>query len=93
MAVRYRKDECQQRTLTTIELIVDERPLINASFNQQGFLAQRNGEAVAVQIDFDELKLRVAAKGGGRTVESMWSIMGDALRRCDKTWFGFKNCY
>jgi len=46
----------------------------------------------AVQIDFDELKLRVTVKGGGRTVESMWSIMGDALRRCGKTWFGFKNC-
>jgi len=72
VAVRYRKDERQQRTLTTIELIVDERPLINASFNQQGFLAQRNGEAVAVQIDFDELKLRVAVKAAG----ARWSQCG-----------------
>jgi len=43
------------------------------------------------KLIFDELKLRVAVKGGGRTMESMWSIMGDALRRCGKTWFGFNN--
>lgn len=84
VAVRYRKDERQQRTLTTVEIIVDERPLINAYFNQQGYLAQRSREAVAIQIDFDELKLRAAVKAiGARWSQNgrLWVMRyGDAVK-------------
>ncbi len=72
VAVRYRKDERQQRTLTTIEIIVDERPLIGATHTLQGYLARRNHEAIALKIDIDELDLRGKVKAAG----ARWSYAG-----------------
>ena len=72
VAVRYRKDTRQQRMLTTIEIIVDERPLHDRPVNQQGFLARRNKEVVALQIDFEETELRQKIKQAG----AKWSPVG-----------------
>lgn len=72
VAVRYRKDHRQQRVLTTIEIIVDERPLHQSPINQTSFLAQRDKQAVAVHIDYEELELRQLVKQQG----ARWSRAG-----------------
>lgn len=72
VAVRYRKDHRQQRMLTTIEVIVDERPLYNQPVNQAAFLAHREKQPVAVCIEFDELELRGKVKQQG----ARWSRAG-----------------
>ncbi len=89
VAVRYRKDERQQRTLTTIEIIVDERPLIPAAHTQQGYLARRNQEAIAIQIDIDELDLRTKVKAAG----ARWSYAGRlwVMRYADAVKLGLGN--
>jgi hypothetical protein len=58
--------------LTTIEIIVDERPLYDRPTNQQGFLARRNKEVVALKIDFGEDELRRQIKQAG----AKWSPVG-----------------
>ncbi|WP_372750618.1 hypothetical protein [Litorivivens sp.] len=61
VAVRYRKD--QNRMFTTIELIVDERPVSSTSLK----ILQLTGRnrAVALRINFDEVELRHRVKSAG----------------------------
>jgi len=72
VAVLYRKDERQQRTLTTIELIVDERPLLMPHSISKAFSHRETAMPLPFKLILDELKLRVAVKGGG----ARWSQCG-----------------
>lgn len=72
VAVRYRKDIRQQRMLTTIEIIVDERPIHDQPTSNQGYLAARNKKIVAITVGFEEHVLRQQIKQAG----AKWSPTG-----------------
>lgn len=63
--VRYRHDKEQQRRVTTVEIIVDEKPLVllpNRLINPGQPYPNEN---VNVRIDFKERELRTRAKTAG----------------------------
>lgn len=64
IAVRYRKDTDNQRLITTIEIVVDHRPL-TPSVKHQAKLAAKNRAEVAVKIEYSEMELREKLKKHG----------------------------
>jgi len=74
--VRYRENIEAKTILTTIEIIVDERPLPPPGVQQRGFLAAREKNVVGVKINFDETDLRQKVKDHG----GQWSTK-------NKLWF------
>lgn len=60
LCVRYRFDEIRQVKVKTVELIVDEKPLVMPRF--------RNEEMVPVSVAFDEVELREQL----RTMRARW---------------------
>lgn len=69
VCVRYREDKRRGRRMTTIELIIDERPL---------------PPPAAVRIAFDETELRrqVKAAGGIReSAQKLWQLPRSAVRK------------
>jgi len=68
VTVRYRKDEENQRLLTTIEIIVDHRPLTPA-LRQQAVLKAKDRKDVALQVQYSETELRTKIK----TMGGIWN--------------------
>lgn len=64
ICVRYRKDPARQRRLTTIELIVDEGPLIPRSRMEKALNPHPNRH-ILVKISYREEELRQRAKQAG----------------------------
>ncbi len=73
-AVRYRASNCGKKTLTTVELIVDEREAVPAGFSHNAVHVQRRAEVVALRIKFEEFELREQVKSAG----GRWSKAGRA---------------
>ena len=67
--VRYRKDIKNNQMLTTIEIVVDKRPIPKLSTQNQGYIAQRNQQPVAIRINYQEEALRAQIKQAG----AVWS--------------------
>lgn len=69
VCVRYREDAGRGRRLTTVELIVDERPL---------------PPSLAVRVAFGETELRSAVKAAGGTwdgTRKVWLLSRAAVRK------------
>ncbi len=69
VCVRYREDPVRGRRLTTVELIVDERPL---------------PPSLAVRVAFGETELRNAVKAAGGTWDArrkLWLLSRAAVRK------------
>lgn len=60
LCVRYRYDELRGMKLKTVELIVDERPLVNPRF--------KDDEMVALAVAYDETDLRELL----RSIRAKW---------------------
>ncbi|HEX9802206.1 MAG TPA: hypothetical protein VGB35_03045 [Gammaproteobacteria bacterium] len=60
--VRYRNDPARQRRLTTVELIVDESPLLPSRSKVEKRLFPHPNQNVLVRIDYAESELRNQAK-------------------------------
>lgn len=67
VAVRYRKDEAQHRVVTTIEIIVDQRPLYKSPHLLQSQYNNRDHQIVHIRIDYEEKDLRAKIKAAGGT--------------------------
>lgn len=63
--VRYRHDQERQRRLTTVELIVDEAPLMPPRSEAIKALYPHPNQTVYVRIDYAETGLRSRAKQAG----------------------------
>lgn len=69
VCVRYREDLARSRRLTTVELIVDERPL---------------PAPIAVRIAFDETELRTQVKAAGGVWDpsrKLWQLPAKTVRK------------
>ena len=69
VCVRYREDAARGRRLTTVELIVDERPM---------------PPPAAVRVAFEETELRSAVKAAGGTWDAkrkLWMLPGATIRK------------
>ncbi len=64
ICVRYRKDPARRRRLTTVELIVDEGPLIPQSHVEKAINPHPNRH-ILVKISYGEEALRQRAKQAG----------------------------
>jgi hypothetical protein len=64
VCVRYRKDPARQRRLTTVELIVDEGPLISRRRVEKELNPHPNRH-ILVKISYREEELRQRAKQAG----------------------------
>lgn len=60
IAVRYRKDTENQQVITTIEIVVDQRPLTPSLKSPRRTLPET--ALVGVQIDYSEIELREKMK-------------------------------
>ena len=65
VAVRYREDQENTRTYTTIEIIVDERARLAPDTGQTHYLSQKRKSIVALRIEFQEQELRGRVKANG----------------------------
>ena len=63
--VRYREDDTGEMIVTTVEIVVDERPRPNQGCQQRGYLAARSKSFVGIKIGYDESNLRVKVKKSG----------------------------
>lgn len=63
--VRYSRDPAKKRRLTTVELIVDEAPLLPPRSKVEKTLFPHPNQIVFVRIDYKESKLRSKAKAAG----------------------------
>lgn len=68
VAVRYRKDLENQQVITTIEIVVDQRPLSPALKSPRRTLHEST--RVGVQIDYSEMELREKMKEHGASWDS-----------------------
>ncbi len=69
VCVRYREDAARGRRLTTVDLIVDERPL---------------PPPVAIRVAYEEVELRSEVKAAGGTWDSkrkLWLLPRAAVRK------------
>ncbi|MGH1471322.1 MAG: hypothetical protein ACRBCS_09025 [Cellvibrionaceae bacterium] len=64
-AVRYRDDEDRGLILTTVEVVVDERPRMSKNRQQKGYLEARSRAAVIVRIGYHEDQVKMKAKAAG----------------------------
>lgn len=55
----------QKKVLTTLEIVVDERPKLAKDCQQQGYLAARAKSLVALRIGFHEKSLQSQLKSAG----------------------------
>lgn len=69
VAVRYRKDNSQQRIYTTIEVIVDERLASTPTLNHRVLNITGRNRAVAIRVRYEENELRQKVKEAG----AVWS--------------------
>jgi len=69
VTVRYRKNHDLKEILTTIEIVVDRRPIAEPGAQIKGFLANQNQQPVAVKIYYQETELRNRIKEVG----ALWS--------------------
>ena len=63
--VRYRHDERHQRRVTTVELIVDEKPLPKPNGNDSQTPYSHLNRPVAVRVEYHETQLRTKVKEHG----------------------------
>lgn len=64
VAVRYRKDSSQNRIVTTIEIIVDQRAL-NDTLHFQNELHKKDSQIVYIRVAYPEKDLRSKVKTAG----------------------------
>ena len=69
VAVRYRRKPLDNKTYTTVEIIVDEREYAGKNISLKSVHSYQRKQWVAVPIAFDELELRYQAKQMG----AQWS--------------------
>ena len=60
LCVRYRYDEARGVRLKTVEIVVEERPIIRSRF--------KDGDIVPISVNFDEMELREQL----RTMRARW---------------------
>ena len=63
--VRYREDDTGEMIVTTVEIVVDERPKPHQGCQQRGYLAARAKSFVGIKIGYDESILGVQVKKSG----------------------------
>jgi hypothetical protein len=63
--VRYRHDKLRQRRLATVELIVDEKPLVPPKTEVEKALFPHPNQYVEVRVDYYEAELRAMVKTNG----------------------------
>ena len=63
--VRYRHDERRQRRVTTVELIVDEKPLPKLNGGVSQAMSPHPNRPVAVRVEYQETQLRTKVKEHG----------------------------
>ena len=96
VAVRYRLDKENDRQLTTIELVIDERDPAHPGICRCGELHKQRLTHQAVKIEYDELDLRQAIKrAGGRwdARQKVWWLKQEdvvAMRLLDRVVEGLK---
>jgi len=77
--VRYRENQRSYTIITTIEIVVDERPRPPKGVDQHRYLAQRDQTVVGVKINFEETDLRKKIKASG----GVWDLK-------HKLWFVYR---
>ena len=80
--VRYREGQDGKTIITSIEIIVDERPKPLKGRQQRGYLAARAKSIVGIKIDFNEVDLRNQIKqSGGRWDKDrkLWLLARDKV--------------
>lgn len=100
VAVRYRKDRAQMKRYTTIEIIVDEAPLLNNG-RTTGPTLTRGDYLCPIHIDYHETELRDQVKAAGgrwQRKDKVW-ILRESLvielglyRRIDQKLMPTYNC-
>lgn len=63
--VRYRENDDGDTIVTTIEIVVDERPKPHQGCQQRGYLAAKAKSYVGIKIGYDESSLRIKVKKSG----------------------------
>lgn len=64
-AVRYRDDAARGKVLTTVELVVDERPKLGKNRQQRGYLSVRERTRVQIPVAYEDDALRETLKRAG----------------------------
>ena len=73
VAIRYRNDPLQQRCLTTIEIIVEEKPLSD-SLPHSFKLGRRGRYLLPIHVAFEETDLRERVKSAGGKWEREYKV-------------------
>ncbi len=69
--IRYRRSPEQQRTITTVEVVVDERPM------KPGAPSIQPDAILSLRVEYDEKDLRKAVKAAGGTWDAhhnVWNL-------------------
>jgi len=77
VCVRYRQDKRQKRRLTTIEIVVNERPLINIPGTTEKLLYPHPNRHVFIHVAYREESLRRRVKqAGGKWLpnQKLWQL-------------------
>ncbi|MCV6605514.1 MAG: hypothetical protein OIF34_09420 [Porticoccaceae bacterium] len=80
VAVRYRRDDSRKRFLTTIEVVVDQRPLHDSNMSCADSHGLRRKSWVKLRVDWKEKEIQHAVKQeGGRWLahEQLWILRYD----------------
>ncbi len=78
--VRYRESDDKEEIVTTVEIVVDERPKPPTGGQQRGYLAAKARSIVGVHIGFRESELRGRVKqcgGRGDNDRKLWRMPRD----------------
>lgn len=84
VAVRYRHDREKQLSYTTVELIIEHKPIPTPALNTAAYRMYQERQLVAVRIRYAEAELQsLARKAGGKwdRDKQLWLLRyGDAIR-------------
>lgn len=84
VAVRYRLDREKQLSYTTVELIIEHKPIPTPAVNTTAYRLHQERQRVAVRIRYAETELQgLVRKAGGKwdREKRVWLVSyGDAIR-------------
>lgn len=84
VAVRYRHDREKQLSYTTVELIIEHKPIPTPALNTTAYRLHQERQQVAVRIRYAETELQqLARQAGGKwdREKRVWILRyGDAIR-------------
>ncbi|MGL4318419.1 MAG: hypothetical protein ACRCTL_17610 [Pseudomonas sp.] len=84
VAVRYRHDREKRLSYTTVELIIEHKPIPTPALNTTAYRLYQERQVVAVRIGLTETQLQsLVRKAGGKwdREKSVWLLRyGDAIR-------------